>query len=179
MLNWLALAGWGSHHKSTASSSSDSGIDHSSCSHDSHNHYHEAPESTAVYTLPELIREFDLSAVTHRNSSLDPTKLEYLNKQHLLRERSTPEGLDGLTKRAMGIVQGAFPESPYATEEMTKNATLLLEGRLTNLKELPLHAYFLYEEPDLEGEEAKQMEGMFDSQVQGTSLPPSIPLNMF
>lgn len=42
-----------------------------------------------------------------------------------------------------------------------------MQGRLTNLKELPIHGYYLFEEPDLESDEAKEMEGMFDPQHRG------------
>ncbi|KAF6758847.1 glutamyl-tRNA synthetase [Ephemerocybe angulata] len=154
VLNWLALAGWGAKHNPN---------DHPHPEGTPCTHTHtDAPDSTAVYTLPELITEFDLSAVTHRNSSLDPMKLEYLNKQHLLRERGTPEGLRGVAERVHGYVKESFPESPYTSTGMIEKAIELLEGRLTNLKELPIHAYYLFEEPDLGSEEAREMRGMFD-----------------
>lgn len=127
MLNWLALAGWGARHDESTSSSGD------------------APDSTAVFNLPELIKEvstllynfepsdntgqFDLTSVTHRNTSLDQLKLAYLNKQHLLRERSTPEGLTRMAERGHGLVKDAFPESPYTSVEGIEKAIVLLEVR--------------------------------------------------
>jgi glutamyl-tRNA synthetase len=51
---------------------------------------------------------------------------------------------------------------------MIKKATVLLEGRLTNLKELPLHVFYLFEEPDLQSEEALGMVKALDAQDRGT-----------
>ncbi|TFK28428.1 glutamyl-tRNA synthetase [Coprinopsis marcescibilis] len=143
VLNWLALAGWGAKHERPASpEESDSEISSSSRASS------EAPISTAIYTPAELIQEFDLTSVTHRNTALDPMKLEYINKQHLNRERSTPEGLEQLVERIQG-------------QEMVKRAVLMLEGRLVNIKEFPIHVFYLFEEPDLESEEAKEMISAF------------------
>jgi glutamyl-tRNA synthetase len=50
---------------------------------------------------------------------------------------------------------------------MIKKAIILLEGRLTNVKELPIHAYYLFEEPNMESEEATTMQAAFDPQTQG------------
>jgi glutamyl-tRNA synthetase len=37
-------------------------------------------------------------------------KLEYLNKQHLLQYRSTPEGLTAMAERVHDLIKDAFPE---------------------------------------------------------------------
>jgi glutamyl-tRNA synthetase len=62
---------------------------------------------------------------------------------------------------------------------MIKKAIVLLEGRLTNLKELPLHVFYLFEEPDLQSEEALGMVKALDPQDRGTSgllfLPSFLP----
>lgn len=156
ILNWLALAGWGSKHTAPAETdtASETPASHShsdACAHT------EAPDSTAVYSLPELIQEFDLTSVTHRPSSLDPAKLEYINKHHLLRQRSTEEGLHQMAERVHDALKASFPDSQYTNVDMIKRAINMLEGRLTNLKELPLHVFYLFEEPDLTSEEAREM----------------------
>ena len=57
--------------------------------------------------------------------------------------------------------------SPYTSIDLIKKAIVLLEGRLTNVKELPIHAYYLFEEPNMESEEATAMQATFDPQTQG------------
>ncbi|THU89363.1 hypothetical protein K435DRAFT_865340 [Dendrothele bispora CBS 962.96] len=112
MLNWFALAGWGAHAPRPLQIQS-------------------APESTRIMTRQELISEFNLSAITQRSSSLDATKLEYINKHHLmLKWRSSEEEGEG---RWLG------------------------GGRLTNLQDIPTHAPWLFVEPDFSSPEAQKM----------------------
>jgi len=51
-----------------------------------------------------------LSALTHRRTILDPSKLEYLNKNHLMETWSQPDGLNALTNRVIGPLKEAFPD---------------------------------------------------------------------
>ncbi|KZT09062.1 glutamyl-tRNA synthetase [Laetiporus sulphureus 93-53] len=144
ILNWLALAGWGVAHDAEASSDSTSPAKH-------------APDSTTVMTLDEMIKEFDLAAITHRRTVLDPMKLEYLNKHHLMRMMSTPEGLSNLAERVHIRVKEAFPHSQYTTVDSIKEVIAMLQGRIMNLNDLPSLASFLFIEPDYTTEEAQSM----------------------
>ncbi|RDB27293.1 putative glutamate--tRNA ligase, mitochondrial [Hypsizygus marmoreus] len=149
VLNWLALAGWGAKH--------DHGPDHEHSHTPKPRLVQEAPDSTRVMSLNEMINEFDLSALTQRSSSLDPSKLEYLNKHHLMREWSTPEGLEALAERAHDQVKAAFPTSQYTSIEYLKKVILTLEGRLTNLQDIAIHGPFFFVEPDLSSDDAQAM----------------------
>ncbi|KAF4566578.1 Glutamate--tRNA ligase mitochondrial [Pleurotus pulmonarius] len=150
ILNWLALAGWGAQREVTEVSSGPSGSPRSVQSSP-------APDSTTVMTMPEMIEQFDLPALTHRSTSLDPTKLEYLNKHHLMRVWSTPEGLDSLAHRLHGLVKEAFPASPFTTVDYIKKIILILQGRLTNVQDIGLHTPYLFIEPDYSSDEAQAM----------------------
>ncbi|KAF8823996.1 hypothetical protein HHX47_DHR9000440 [Lentinula edodes] len=177
ILNWLALAGWGAKHEATAPITDGSDTDSSSSSRPSSPHrLEDAPDSTHLMTIDEMISDFDLSALTHRSSVLDGTKLEYINKHHLMRTWSTPEGLDKLANRVHGHLKDAFKSSPYTTVDNIKNAITLLEvrafmifyldrmhdfpptqGRLTNIYDIPLHAPYLFVDPDWATAEAQNM----------------------
>jgi glutamyl-tRNA synthetase len=61
-------------------------------------------------TLPELTSSFDLRMLTHRRSILDPVKLEYINKRHLMLLAGTSDGLEGLAHRVCRDVKKAFPQ---------------------------------------------------------------------
>jgi len=67
--------------------------------------------------------------MTNRSSSLDPAKLEYINKQHLLREASTPQGLDSLARRVLdkGGVAAQFSDSEHIGLDNVKQAIVMLE----------------------------------------------------
>lgn len=41
---------------------------------------------------------------------MDPSKLEYLNKNHLMETWSQPHGLNALADRVVGSVKEAFPD---------------------------------------------------------------------
>ncbi|KAF8341957.1 hypothetical protein F5887DRAFT_918944 [Amanita rubescens] len=122
ILNWLALSGWGARREPISPSS----------------------DSTTVMALHEMISQFDLDALTHRSTSLDPGKLEYINKHHLMQTWSSPEGLHGLADR-------------YTSVENIKQAIALLGGRLTNIRDIPKHAPYLFNDPDLSTDEAKSI----------------------
>ncbi|EGN92927.1 hypothetical protein SERLA73DRAFT_64871 [Serpula lacrymans var. lacrymans S7.3] len=98
LLNWLALAGWGVHHEN-------GGTPDASPSRTSL----QAPDSTTLMSLSELIDQFDLPSLTHRRNILDPLKLEYLNKHHLMRSWQTNEGIEIHAKRVSDSVKIAFP----------------------------------------------------------------------
>ncbi|KAF9263886.1 glutamyl-tRNA synthetase [Marasmius fiardii PR-910] len=149
LLNWLALAGWGIHHDTTPPTST---------STEPSNAPQTAPESTRVMTFSELMHEFDLSVVTQRSSSLDSAKLEYINKQHLMRISEEEDGIRKLAERVHLLVKSRFPKSPYTTVKNIVHAIRLLERRLVTLNDIPDLAPYLFIEPDYETEEAKKME---------------------
>ena len=55
--------------------------------------------------------QFRLDVLTHRRTILDSAKLEYLNKHHLVRTRSSESGLQALALRGQGYVKDAFPHT--------------------------------------------------------------------
>ncbi|KAF5341287.1 hypothetical protein D9757_014542 [Collybiopsis confluens] len=160
ILNWLALAGWGVKYEDSPiepSSPLSSPSPSSSSSSSSPTRIEDAPDSTHLMSLPEMISSFDLTALTHRSSVLDVNKLEYINKHHLMNVWNAEKGLDTLARRAHGYIKGVYPSSPYTTVENIKQVISLLQGRLTNIQDIPLHAPYLFIDPDLESEEAKGM----------------------
>ncbi|KAH8101405.1 hypothetical protein BXZ70DRAFT_1007241 [Cristinia sonorae] len=144
VLNWLALAGWGVKHDVNAEGSS--------------SRTKNAPDSTEVMSLQEMVEGFDLSVLTHRRSILDPVKLEYLNKHHLMRERAAgKEGETSLAERAHQGVKNAFPTSQYTSVDYLTKVIGVLEGRLTNLQDIPVLAPYFFVEPEYSTDEAKKM----------------------
>ncbi|KAK2464603.1 hypothetical protein APHAL10511_003392 [Amanita phalloides] len=166
VLNWLALSGWGARRETVPHSSSSLSTPPSSTpSPRSHAHSHistdhqiqQAPDSTTIMSLDEMIIQFNLDVLTHRSTSLDPGKLEYMNKHCLMRLWSTSEGLHELAERVHEQIKIVFPHSRFTSVENIKLAIKLLEGRLTNIFDIPRHAPYLFNNPDLASEEAKSM----------------------
>ncbi|KAG6817994.1 hypothetical protein H0H93_006869, partial [Arthromyces matolae] len=90
-------------------------------------------------------------------SSLDPAKLEYLNKHHLFRVWSTPDGLRSLAERAHNEVKAAFPSSSHTSVEYIQEVILTLQGRIVNIHDIVSHGAFFFQDLDLESEKAKDM----------------------
>ncbi|KAI0367459.1 glutamyl-tRNA synthetase [Pilatotrama ljubarskyi] len=139
VLNWLALAGWGVQEASSSSS------------------HRQAPDSTTLMSMEEMIRNFDFSVLTHRRSVLDPAKLEYINKHHLMRLMTTPEGLRTLAERTQPYVREAFPQSPHVELPYLEKVISALQGRTTKLSDIPSLGSFFFVEPDYSSPEAGKM----------------------
>jgi glutamyl-tRNA synthetase len=151
ILNWLALAGWGVHHDQPHQLPKTEGPSEFT------QQWHPAPDSTAVMNLAQLISSFDLSSLTHRRSILDPTKLEFLNKHHLMRMWSTKEGLRSLAERVHSPIKEAFPSSPHTTVDYLMRVIKTLQGRLVNIQDIPAMAPYFFVDPDLTSDEARAM----------------------
>ncbi|KAI6020987.1 hypothetical protein BKA83DRAFT_4293667 [Pisolithus microcarpus] len=143
LLNWLALAGWGTQHDPNKKQIlfGDS----------------QAPDSTAVMTLPELVDQFDLSALTHRRNILDPAKLGYLNRHHLMRSWKNNEATARHAHRIRELVKSDFPTSQYATPDYIAKVIRVLQGRITNVFDVPSLAPFFFVDPNYASPEAKSM----------------------
>lgn len=153
VLNWVLLSGLGVHHNVPAPE------DASQTRSASY-----VPDSTKIMGLEAMINEFDISAVTHRNTILEGSKLEYINKHHLMARAAHPGGLQSLAEKVHVEVKESFPHSQYTTIDMIKKAILILEGRLTNIYDIPKHAPFLFQDPDLASEQAQSMRSRITSE---------------
>ncbi|KAH9005882.1 glutamyl-tRNA synthetase [Lactarius hatsudake] len=139
VLNWVALAGWGTHTDDQTSKTA------------------KAPDSTTVMSLPEIVTNLKLDVLTHRRTILDYAKLEYLNKHHLMRTLSTESGLRALALRAQGHVKDAFPHTTLASVEYIEKAISALQGRLVTLMDLPTTGPYFFVLPAWADAEAHAM----------------------
>ncbi|OSX68032.1 hypothetical protein POSPLADRAFT_1043192 [Postia placenta MAD-698-R-SB12] len=156
ILNWLALAGWGVSHEAATTSSQQK----------------HAPDSTAIMSLEEMIREFDLSSVTHRRSVLDPQKLGYINKRHLMHAMESPDGPRVLAESVHTLVKEAFPHSSHTAVSYVQDVLAVVQSRLIKLNDLPLIAGYFFVEPDYTTDEAQSMlkntsPGVYDAVLRG------------
>jgi glutamyl-tRNA synthetase len=121
--------------------------------------------------------QFELDALTHRRTTLDPVKLEYLNKHHLVRSRSTESGLRAQALRGQGYIRDAFPDTSVpifftwafpswltlpcsnasTPVEYIEKVILALQGRLVTLMDLPTAAPYFFIPPAWDDAEARAM----------------------
>ncbi|KAG9077484.1 Glutamate--tRNA ligase mitochondrial, partial [Ceratobasidium sp. UAMH 11750] len=149
VVNWLALAGWNVHQQLDPA------------------HKHEAsPEISKapkdVLTLVQLIESFDVSHLTHRRNILDPKKLEFLNRQHIVRKVSSKQ--DGgdetsIAQRAANIVREAYPgiEPQYCSAEYVADVLRVLSDRVVILSDVAEVAPYFFIPPDYTSDAAKSL----------------------
>ncbi|KAF8207609.1 hypothetical protein K438DRAFT_1575701 [Mycena galopus ATCC 62051] len=165
VLNWLALAGWGTQHEAETSPELEGSKSESPAAEapapTSDKSRKEAPESTKVMDMDELISEFDLSAITHRSSSLDPGKLAFLNRQHLLRSAGTPTGITDVAGRVREWMDETRPlgeiSNEFTTPEYIQSVIRVLDSRLINIRDMVSLAPYLFVTPDYTSDEAQRM----------------------
>ncbi|KAJ7931393.1 hypothetical protein B0H13DRAFT_1957915 [Mycena leptocephala] len=169
ILNWLALAGWGTQHEIETSpepepTKSTPPVAETPAAVASEKHPRttkEAPESTKVMDINELISEFDISAITHRSSSLDPGKLAFLNRQHLLRSAASPTGMTNIAGRVRVWLNETRPlgeiSDEYSTPEYIQSVIRVLDSRLVNIRDMVSLAPYLFVSPDHTSDEAQRM----------------------
>ncbi|CAK5269221.1 unnamed protein product [Mycena citricolor] len=148
VLNWLALPGWGGQH------------DEAVQPEDAHQ-AKDAPLSTQVMNMDQLQAEFELSALTHRSSSLDPGKLAFLNRQHLLLKAASPEGLTDVALNVRRWMVDNLPlgqiSEEYTTPQYIQSVIRMLDSRLVNIHDMVSLAPYLFLEPEYENDEARKM----------------------
>ncbi|TDL22363.1 glutamyl-tRNA synthetase [Rickenella mellea] len=157
VLNWLALAGWGGNPvTSTAHTPS--------------------PEQSEVLTLPELIQQFELTSLTTRGSVLDPQKLTFLNRRHLLAQMQDPNALKRIADDAMRLTRERYPNSDALDTTDFAELVRRMDGRFTNINSFPDLVAFLFCEPDYTTEEARAMKSRFTDEEYNSVIQASITL---
>ncbi|TFY60975.1 hypothetical protein EVJ58_g4799 [Rhodofomes roseus] len=151
ILNWLALAGWGAARDSASETSSSP--------------KKQPPDSTAVMTKDEMVREFDLVQLTQRQSVLDQVKLEYLNKHHLMQRITNPDDLTKLAESVHTLVKETYPHSPHTSVEYIKRAISVMQSRLVCLTDLPKQGSYLFVDPDYSKDEAQRVRRTFSPKI--------------
>ncbi|TFK47966.1 glutamyl-tRNA synthetase [Heliocybe sulcata] len=155
VLNWLALAGWGVKHEQTSDPSTPPTSEHAQSGGEQKSEDNIAPDSRSIMTLPELIEKFDLHTLTHRRSILDPVKLGRINRQHLLRKISAPEGRESMVDKLYDYLKQTYPDSEYTTKDYVRRLIPIMNiGTFEKVKD---HLPIFFTEPGLHTPEAQEL----------------------
>ncbi|KAG8769640.1 Glutamate--tRNA ligase mitochondrial [Ceratobasidium sp. 428] len=150
VVNWLALAGWNIHRQPDPI------------------HKEESTEASKfpkdVLTLAQLIEAFDISHLTHRRNILDPKKLEFLNRYHVMRKVSNFPAEHGnsetsISRRAERIIREAYPDidPEYYSAEYISDVLRVLSDRVVILSDVATAAPYFFITPDYTSDGAKSL----------------------
>ncbi|KAB5593550.1 Glutamyl-tRNA synthetase [Ceratobasidium theobromae] len=160
IVNWLALAGWNLRRPSDKFYHDESSL-HSPA--DS-----KTPED--VLTLDQLISAFDITHLTHRRTILDPGKLAFLNRHHLIKKvggvapRSGDQSISG---RAAKVIRETYPniETQWCDIEYISKVLRVLSDRVIILQDVATTAPYLFELPNYTSEAATSLRGTVKLEV--------------
>lgn len=154
VLNWLALTGWGAQHDPSASVQEGqvAGVDANVgvAGKPQESVVQQAPDSTAIFTMDELINQFDVSALTHRRTVLDSKKLEYLNHHFLMRALNDPHKQKSLADDLGTIVKEALPgcDDTALSHDYLQRVVRILSPRVTRLRDVVQYGAYFFKDPD-------------------------------
>ncbi|KAG2206869.1 hypothetical protein INT47_007626 [Mucor saturninus] len=110
--------------------------------------------SDSVFTVEELIEQFDIKDINHSGAVVDHQKLDWINKHHILKRAETPEGLNSLVD-----ILKPFVNKSYHQLEGTQQAYRLsneylaqvidtIKERIRNISDIPSLCSYYFENPD-------------------------------
>ncbi|KAL0089188.1 glutamyl-tRNA synthetase [Phycomyces blakesleeanus] len=125
-----------------------------------------------VFSPEELIEKFDLKQLNKSNAVVDIGKLDWMNKQHLLRRAQTPEGLESLVDLLQPMIKTSFE-----TKLQEENASSRLErtylsavDRIRNIRDIPQLCGYYFVEPDYDSDDAKALYKKLNKQAVDLAL---------
>ncbi|KAI8980369.1 glutamyl-tRNA synthetase [Pilobolus umbonatus] len=118
-------------------------------------------QSEQLFTMDELIQEFDIKDINHSGAVVDQQKLDWINKYHLLKRAETTEGLNSLVDMLKPLVDNDYgsklQNTPY--EYRTDTAYLYrvidtIKERIRNIHDIPTLCRYYFEEPNYQSADA-------------------------
>ncbi|KAI8576956.1 hypothetical protein K450DRAFT_254413 [Umbelopsis ramanniana AG] len=114
-----------------------------------------------IFDSDELVQAFSLAQVNNSNAIVTLDKLDWINKQHLLRRASTPSGMDSLVKMLQPLVKNAYGDRLSKMSEEHRLDTHYLAGvistikdRIRNINDIPNLCSYFFVEPEWKSDEA-------------------------
>ncbi|EPB83705.1 glutamyl-tRNA synthetase [Mucor circinelloides 1006PhL] len=123
--------------------------------------WHPNDNSEALFTVKELIEEFDIKDINHSGAVVDHQKLDWINKHHILKRAQTKDGLDSLVgilkpfvdKQYLSALQGTQNEYRLESNYLAQVIDTIKE-RIRNLSDIPKLCSYYFEEPNYESTDA-------------------------
>ncbi|KAL0089911.1 glutamyl-tRNA synthetase [Phycomyces blakesleeanus] len=130
-----------------------------------------------VFSPEELIEKFDLKQLNKSNAVVDIGKLDWMNKQHLLRRAQTPEGLESLVDLLQPMIKTSFEtklqeENASSRLERTYLSAVVntIKDRIRNIRDIPQLCGYYFVEPDYDSDDAKALYKKLNKQAVDLAL---------
>ncbi|CAG8682352.1 8404_t:CDS:10, partial [Cetraspora pellucida] len=115
-----------------------------------------------IFTLDELISEFSLEHIGKSGAIVTREKLDWLNKQHLIRKCESPSGLAELVSSLKTLVYEQFGEQFNESDKKYKlgdvylsEVIMTIKDRIQNIKDIPELCGYFFVHPDYYSPESR------------------------
>ncbi|GBC06632.1 hypothetical protein RclHR1_06990012 [Rhizophagus clarus] len=117
-----------------------------------------------IFTMEELISEFTIEHIGRSGSVVMIDKLDWLNKQHLLRKTKSKDGLKEIVNLLKTSVNETFGERLKSTkdeyrleDEYLSNVIMTIKDRIRNVKEIPKLCEYFFVDPDYSSQDSRSL----------------------
>ncbi|KAF7726470.1 Glutamyl-tRNA synthetase [Apophysomyces ossiformis] len=114
-----------------------------------------------IFTSEELIKAFDLGHINKSNAIVDIGKLDWINKQHILKRAQTAEGLQSLVDILIPYVEEKFETSLKGSSNALRlernyltQVVDTIKDRIRNIRDIPDLCSYYFIEPNYASSEA-------------------------
>ncbi|KAI8084447.1 glutamyl-tRNA synthetase [Halteromyces radiatus] len=136
-----------------------------------------------ILDMDQLIQQFSLDHLHRSGAVVDPAKLSWINKQHLLKRTQTTQGLQSLVKLLTPLIQEHLAESINYVEEYRLSPTYLsqviltVKDRIRNVNDIPTLCIYYFLEPDYTTKDAMDLRKKLKTNVIDLLLDKSVTFN--
>ncbi|CAM0137276.1 Glutamate--tRNA ligase mitochondrial [Umbelopsis sp. WA50703] len=130
-----------------------------------------------IFDSNELIEAFSLSQLNNSNAIVTLDKLDWINKQHLLRRASTSTGMQSLVDMLQPIVNTTFGERlvdnrmEYRMKpEYLTGVISTIKDRIRNIQDITNLCSYFFVEPDWKSQEAELFHKKLNKQALTATL---------
>ncbi|CAG8604557.1 9107_t:CDS:10, partial [Scutellospora calospora] len=108
-----------------------------------------------IFTLDELISEFSLEHIGKSGAIVMYDKLDWLNKQHLIRKSETPNGLAELVSLLKPLVLNESDEKYKLGDLYLSKVIMTIKDRIKNINDITELCGYFFVHPDYSSPESK------------------------
>ncbi|KAI9309656.1 glutamyl-tRNA synthetase [Cunninghamella echinulata] len=110
---------------------------------------------TEILDMDQLIQQFDLSHLHHSGAIVDPLKLSWINKQHLLKRASSDEGLNGLVDLVLPLIHERYSNTISPT--YLRQVIITIKDRIRNIHDIPNLCGYYFSSPNYTTKDAMDL----------------------
>ncbi|KAG1057440.1 hypothetical protein G6F46_005171 [Rhizopus delemar] len=118
----------------------------------------------ALFTMNELIDQFDIKDINHSGAIVDNQKLNWINKHHLLRRAETKEGLSSLVDMLKPLIEENYmnrlkdTKNEYRLQpDYLRQVISAIKDRIRNVHDIIQLCNYYFIEPDYQSSDSTAM----------------------